>query len=159
MPVDWSRYPQTWSAIRRRILARATPPGSNVALCEWCGAPNGAVVDRHPDGRWILSDELEGMNSDVALAGGWDDSKVRPFTRIVLTVAHLGVEREDGSPGDKHDKLDCRDENLAALCQRCHLQYDADEHVANAHLTRRVKRVDAGQGVLPGFEGVLERGH
>lgn len=34
--------------------------------------------------------------------------------RIVLTVAHLNHEPED-----------CRPENLRALCQRCHNQYDA----------------------------------
>lgn len=34
--------------------------------------------------------------------------------RIVLTVAHLNHEPED-----------CRLENLRALCQRCHNQYDA----------------------------------
>jgi hypothetical protein len=32
----------------------------------------------------------------------------------VLTVAHLN-----------HDPQDCRDENLKAFCQRCHLRYDA----------------------------------
>jgi hypothetical protein len=25
---------------------------------------------------------------------------------VVLTVAHLGVDRPDGTPGDKHDKTD-----------------------------------------------------
>jgi hypothetical protein len=37
-------------------------------------------------------------------------------TFTVLTVAHLN-----------HDPWDCRDENLAALCQTCHLRYDAPE--------------------------------
>jgi len=35
-------------------------------------------------------------------------------SRVVLTVAHLNQIPED-----------CREENLAALCQRCHLRYDA----------------------------------
>lgn len=151
MPIDWSRYPQTWGTIRRRILARATPAGSDVAVCEWCGAPNGAYVERNPanprEYRLLTDAEADALG----VAGG-------RVTRIVLTVAHLGAEREDGTPGDKHDKMDCRDVNLAALCQRCHLKYDIAEHVENAHRTRRVKRVDAGQGVLPGFEGILERG-
>ena len=64
---------------------------------------------------------------------------------VVLTVAHLGTAYDDGRPGDKHDKLDVRDENLAALCQRCHLNYDRDEHLANARETRRRKREAAGQ--------------
>lgn len=64
---------------------------------------------------------------------------------VILTVAHLGTPYPDGTPGDKHDKLDVRDENLAALCQRCHLNYDRDEHMANAAATRRRKRQEAGQ--------------
>lgn len=67
---------------------------------------------------------------------------------VILTVAHLGTPHPDGTPGDKHDKLDVRDDNLAALCQRCHLNYDRDEHMANAAATRRRKRHDAGQLAL-----------
>lgn len=65
--------------------------------------------------------------------------------KVVLTVAHLGAPHPDGTPGDKHDKMDCRDENLAALCQRCHLNYDRDEHLANAAKTRRRRKIAAGQ--------------
>jgi 5-methylcytosine-specific restriction endonuclease McrA len=39
------------------------------------------------------------------------------LTRVVLTVGHLN-----------HVAGDDRDENLAALCQRCHLLYDAAHH-------------------------------
>jgi hypothetical protein len=34
--------------------------------------------------------------------------------KVVLTIAHLN-----------HTPEDCRPENLRALCQRCHNQYDA----------------------------------
>ena len=64
---------------------------------------------------------------------------------VVLTVAHLGTAHVDGTPGDKHDKLDCRNENLAALCQACHLRFDSDEHMANAAATRRQRKIAAGQ--------------
>lgn len=43
-------------------------------------------------------------------------------SRVILTVHHIGVARPDGSPGDYKDKMDCRDENLIALCQDCHLR-------------------------------------
>jgi len=59
---------------------------------------------------------------------------------VVLTVAHLGVPRADGKPGNKHDKSDCRPENLAALCQRCHLNFDRPDHLARAAATRERKR-------------------
>ncbi len=51
-----------------------------------------------------------------------ENGKPNPETgsKVVLTVAHLN-----------HIKADVRDENLAALCQKCHLDYDRDRHIAN----------------------------
>ncbi len=48
---------------------------------------------------------------------------------IVLTVAHINPPESD-----------CRDENLKAMCQRCHLRYDHDLHQLNARKTRRAKK-------------------
>lgn len=62
-------------------------------------------------------------------------------SKVVLTVAHLGTPWPDGRPGDKHDKRDVRAENLAALCQRCHLNYDRREHVASARAGREQRRL------------------
>lgn len=67
---------------------------------------------------------------------------------VCLTTAHLGVPKPDGSPGDPHDKMDVRLENLRAWCNRCHLNYDRDEHIANARATRDRKRRAAGQLAL-----------
>jgi hypothetical protein len=68
---------------------------------------------------------------------------------VILTVTHLGVDQADGTPGDKADKMDCRDENLAALCQRCHLNYDRADHLETQRLNRLAKearnRETAGQ--------------
>lgn len=47
--------------------------------------------------------------------------------KVVLTTAH----RVHGP--------DCSDENLVAMCQRCHLNYDAKMHAANARLTREAR--------------------
>ena len=62
-------------------------------------------------------------------------------SRVVLTVAHLN-----------HDVNDNRDENLQAMCQRCHNRYDANHRRVNAKATRAKKRrkatEDAGQGRL-----------
>jgi hypothetical protein len=44
----------------------------------------------------------------------------------VLTVAHLN-----------HDGMDCRDDNLKAMCQRCHLRYDQELHLRNSYQTRK----------------------
>lgn len=51
---------------------------------------------------------------------------------IVLTVAHLN-----------HIEMDVRDENLKAMCQRCHLRYDIAHHQVNARKTRRAKKAHA----------------
>lgn len=93
-------------------------------ICEWCAIAHGAIRQ---------------------------SAKGRPF-REVLTTAHLGVMREDGSPGDKHDKMDCRPENLACLCTRCHLNYDRVDHIRHRReneLRRRLARqLAAGQQYL-----------
>ena len=75
------------------------------------------------------------------------NSQPHPITgsKVVLTVAHLGTAHADGTPGDKHDKHDVRPENLAALCQRCHLNYDRTDHVRKAAETRRRRKREAGQ--------------
>lgn len=78
---------------------------------------------------------------------GAENNKPHPITGsiVVLTVAHLGTPHPDGTPGDKHDKMDVRPGNLAALCQRCHLNYDRDEHMQNAAETRRRRKIENGQ--------------
>ena len=134
MPIDYSRYPKNWlTEIRPAILARA---GNR---CEWCGGANGAYGARDRFDEWHDESAIEGMNSTDGMyrfGMDWDWRMVR----IVLTIAHLGTEHPDGTPGDKHDKLDCRPENLAALCQRCHLNYDRADHIAHARETRARKR-------------------
>jgi hypothetical protein len=82
---------------------------------------------------------------------GAENGEPHPDTgsKVVLTVAHLGTPHPSGRPGDKHDKHDVRFENLAALCQRCHLNYDRDDHIANAAAARRRRKLEAGQQELP----------
>jgi hypothetical protein len=126
MPLDWSRYPPIWlTRIRPAILRRAgqrIDPKSGLivqqARCEWCQVENASV---------------------------------RKGTRIVLTVAHLGAPFATGEGwriGNPHDKLDVRADNLAALCQRCHLLYDLADHMQHAAEGRACKRREAGQIAL-----------
>jgi 5-methylcytosine-specific restriction endonuclease McrA len=144
--MDKHRYPPEWSTISRAIRERA---GQH---CEWCGVPNGAYGARDRKGTWHEADSIHHLNSDAGeeLFGAFPD-----MIRIVLTVAHLGVSQPDGTPGDKHDTFDCRPENLAALCQRCHLNYDRADHVAHAAVTRQRKKLATiaatGQLALEGF--------
>lgn len=54
--------------------------------------------------------------------------------KIVLTVAHLD-----------HTPENCGDDNLKAMCQRCHLRYDREHHAETARATRDAK---SGQNLL-----------
>lgn len=62
-----------------------------------------------------------------------------------MSVHHLGAPRDDGSPGDPHDKMDTRPCNLLALCAACHLRRDLPIHMQHAAETRRRKKIAAGQ--------------
>lgn len=64
---------------------------------------------------------------------GAQNAMPHPLTgsKVCLTVAHVGAVLPDGSPGNKHDKMDTREENLVALCQRCHLNLDRNDHIEN----------------------------
>lgn len=68
---------------------------------------------------------------------------------VVLTVAHLGLDKSDGLPGSRDDLHDVREENLAALCQRCHLNYDREDHLRRRYFNRRAARLARGEQLLP----------
>jgi hypothetical protein len=106
-------YPPNWREIAARIRARAQN------RCEWCGVPNHTLIVREGE-RWRT---VEGVEAEVALMDG------ERVVRIVLTVAHLD-----------HDPRNCADTNLAALCQKCHLNYDRHHHATNAARTRDARR-------------------
>lgn len=126
-----------WKAIREEVRERADD------CCEWCGAPNGEMIQRSDDGRfwrWATDGEttvifraIDGVKIDPSVNDCWG-LKVK----IVCTVAHLN-----------HNPTDNALENLAFLCQRCHLAYDAGHHKRNAAETRRTKMAD---GDLFAFE-------
>jgi 5-methylcytosine-specific restriction endonuclease McrA len=67
---------------------------------------------------------------------GAENYRPHPITgpKVVLTVAYLD-----------HNPQNCADDNLKALCQRCHLTYDAEHHARNAATTRHKRRLEAGQ--------------
>jgi len=118
MPINYKEYPKEWKLIRQRILDRAEHK------CEFCGIPNHAFIHRKGKGikDWVYWPE--GIESEAWTADGLK------ATKIILTIAHLD-----------HDKLnhDVSDDRLAALCQKCHLQYDMKNHVANRKRNRCIK--------------------
>lgn len=117
-----ARYPANWKEIRERILERAGH------CCERCGAGNYWDVQRldpAAPASWTV------VGFDPIKANCWPFFVMAAvngmvITTIVLTIAHV----HDPDPAN------CADDNLQALCQRCHLVLDAPLHAA----TRRARR-------------------
>ena len=114
-------YGREWRKVTRpRILARA---GNK---CEDCGAPNGLDLVRSGKlwRRW------NPRKNRGRIGGKFMENP--HLVRCVLTIAHL-----NHTPGDD------RDENLKALCQWCHLNFDKDHHRES-----RATRKDAARPLL-----------
>lgn len=138
MPMDKSKYPTNWDEIAHEVKERAG------WKCEECGLEHGKYIVRVPgSSRWFTFEDdcnyydEKGQPVDrYRLHESVLDAKE---TRVVMTVHHKGVDKPDGSPGDRHDKMDCRPENLVCLCQRCHWIADLDIHIDKAQKARRRK--------------------
>jgi hypothetical protein len=116
MPIDYTRYPSDWKQIRSRILERANNK------CEDCELPNHSKVFaiklkvQDSDGRykykmyWIR----DPLDAAKAVRHGLFVKEVK----VVLTIAHLDHDETNHNVDD---------ERLKALCQHCHLLYDAKE--------------------------------
>lgn len=133
IPIDYSKYPKDWKTkIRPAILERARHK------CERCGVANYAVGARDCDGTWHDEADIHYLNSDRGweLFGEWPK-----IIKIILTVAHI----------DNPDPMDCRPENLQALCQKCHINHDAKDKGERMKKANRERR-DAATGQLKMFE-------
>lgn len=108
MPIDYNRYPKNWkSEIRPRILERANNK------CEQCGLDNYQIVYRgKKDGKLNWYKSYEDALSECGILA------FKEPVKVVLTIAHLD-----------HDETNenVKDERLMAMCQLCHLRYDAKE--------------------------------
>lgn len=107
-PENKIRYPENWPAIRSHILKRAGDK------CEGCGVRNYAVGFRSPVTGYFYE-----MAAEHIIAHG-----LKPL-KIVLTISH-----------QNHIVEDCSDENLRALCQKCHLAHDREHHAEQRRKNR-----------------------
>lgn len=134
-PENRARYPDDWPQISLDARARAN------YCCEWCGVRNGAWGWRDASGAFHevkagpLIDAGYPRNPpfELTLERHGVVGVVR-IIRIVLTVAHMD-----------HKPENCAPENLRALCQRCHLRYDAPAKAA----ARRARGMAATGDLFP----------
>jgi len=93
--------------------------------------------------RALYPDDWEAISLRIRERAGWccefcgaENGEPHPVTgsKVFLTVAHLD-----------HTPANCADDNLRALCMKCHLNYDQRLHQQHASETRRRKRIEAGQ--------------
>ena len=123
MPIDYSNYPPNWkNEIVPRILTRAG------YCCEICGISNKVKTTSIPlkvyeDGRYKIKRFWITNKTDVKRMVPYSSGgEVKKIT-VVLTIAHLD-----------HDETNhaVTDDRLKAMCQYCHLNYDAKEKYRRA---------------------------
>ena len=122
-PENAKRYPANWKEIRYEVLVRAKH------RCEFCGIYNHSWGWRGSDGKFFRVKKRplrEAGYKKPPFMLSRDDKGPVKVIEIVLTIAHLD-----------HTPENCDMENLKALCQKCHLTYDAEMHAQNSRITRR----------------------
>src|SRR5688572_9115279 len=115
MPIDYKRYPPNWKKeIVPAVLARANNK------CECCGLENKSVVygiklclKDYDDGRYKLKSiwfrNRQDAERELQI---YDISNIL----VVLTISHLDHDEENWNVSI---------DRLKAMCQLCHLRYDA----------------------------------
>jgi hypothetical protein len=104
MPINYSLYPPNWLTEIRPTILKRA---NN--RCEKCGVENYATVYRHIiDGRiaWLPEPNSQPV-------------------KVILTIAHL--DHDEHNHGVTLDRL-------MAMCQLCHLRYDAEEKIRRKNL-------------------------
>jgi len=122
MPIDYNKYPPDWKTIIvPRILKRANDH------CESCGIKNKSIAVSIPlkindKGKYKIKRLWITNHSDVIRLKPLATGDVYPV-KVILTIAHLDHDEQN---------LNVTDQRLKALCQYCHLNYDAKEKYRRA---------------------------
>jgi 5-methylcytosine-specific restriction endonuclease McrA len=115
MPIDYERYPPDWQERRERILRRDNN------RCKECHVQNGLVY-KWFEGKRVKpsAQEWDMIKSKIRYSHySFSQSvKLHGYSIVVLTIAHLDHDEEN---------WDVTDDRLAALCQKCHLEYDRED--------------------------------
>lgn len=120
MPIDYSKYPPNWLAeIRPRIMKRAENK------CEVCGLEHKQTVYSvrfyvRENGRYKWRSIWFRNEQDAKRESNGNYKPVK----VILTIAHLDHDEQNHN---------VRDDRLKAMCQICHLRYDAKEKFRRIH--------------------------
>lgn len=118
MPIDYSKYPKNW---KTEIVPSVLSFARN--RCQSCGVKNGQFV-------YAASLYLRTQNGRYGFRSIWfrekqDAYKIEHLSsgpikiiKVVLTISHL--DHDETNHNIKYDRL-------KAMCQYCHLNYDAKE--------------------------------
>jgi hypothetical protein len=125
MPIDYKKYPPNWlSEIRPRIMKRA----NNTCECAGCDFKHleevWAVKRNGKTQGWFRDfDEADKIPKSGEAKRNKKTGRVELVpnpkkVKVILTIAHLD-----------HDEINhfVTDDRLMAMCQLCHLRYDAKE--------------------------------
>jgi hypothetical protein len=124
-PENRDRYPANWKDLSAAVK------DAQGWRCGFCNLKHGERICRgtgenaetFQDADGYVHDANTGARLGRVRMGDYEGSK---WVTVVLTTAHLD-----------HRPENCDSANLKALCQRCHLRYDAEHHRRNAQATRR----------------------
>ena len=108
--------------------------------CERCGRPHGREIQHLGDGRWWDADERTWRNARGRRLARRVGGDIAVRTTTVVLAAHLD-----------HDPTNNRLRNLKALCQRCRMLHDREEHRRRRLLTLRMRNAigDLFLGLYP----------
>lgn len=111
MPIDYSKYPPNWlNEIRPRIMKRA----NNTCEAEGCDF-------KHLEYVWSIKYKGEPTEWFTHMSDAQNhrcECVIPKNVKVILTIAHLDHDEENQN---------VQDDRLKAMCQICHLRYDAPE--------------------------------
>ena len=101
--------------------------------CEHCDRPHGKTVQHLGDGRWWDEERHTWRNGQRTACG-------RPARPRQLHRSPYDARGPGDCPSRSRFRRTTRPRNLAALCQRCHILHDGEEHRRRRWLTYRRRR-------------------
>ena len=120
-PENKARYPKDWKDISQRIRKRAK------RRCECYGE---CGIDHRDEMATTHGPEYANYERNWPDRCSARNHEAHPLTgsKVILTVAHLD-----------HTPENCDDDNLKAMCQRCHNRYDAPVRRAGMRQRKRAR--------------------